>query len=194
MDANPALLAHFPRLASQPAPLLIRHPRRLPRAVYPGFLDPPARVLGRRRGATCSGRAGAGRRLSPGRVRAIDDAPVHAVRPKSIGIASAVVLGLTSVLLFAFGVNLLYLTIRAIRLPKPLPRPLALDDEPFVCVQVPIYNERYVAERVIDAVCALDWPRDRLQVQVLDDSDDDTTNIAGRARRPLAAESRGSSM
>ena len=47
VDANPTLLAHFPQLASKPAPLLIRHPRRLPKAVYPGFLDPPARVLGR---------------------------------------------------------------------------------------------------------------------------------------------------
>ncbi|MDQ6722381.1 MAG: glycosyltransferase, partial [Candidatus Dormibacteraeota bacterium] len=48
------------------------------------------------------------------------------------------------------------------------------------CVQVPIYNERYVAERVLDAVCALDWPRDRFEVQVLDDSDDDTVSIIAR--------------
>src|SRR5207247_11316418 len=49
-----------------------------------------------------------------------------------------------------------------------------------VCVQVPVYNERYVAERVIDAVCAIDWPRDRFEVQVLDDSDDETFRIVAR--------------
>ena len=54
-------------------------------------------------------------------------------------------------------------------------------DFPVVTVQVPLYNERYVAERCIDSVAALDWPRDRLQVQILDDSTDDTTAIA-RAR------------
>lgn len=57
------------------------------------------------------------------------------------------------------------------------PRP-ALDDPPRVTVQLPIYNELYVVERVIDSAVALDWPRDRLQVQVLDDSDDETTQIA----------------
>lgn len=49
---------------------------------------------------------------------------------------------------------------------------------PVVTVQAPMYNERYVAERIIDALAALDWPRDRLQIQILDDSTDDTTAIA----------------
>ena len=83
----------------------------------------------------------------------------------------------TSVLLFAFGLNLLYLTGRAIRLRPPVTRSLVLANEPSVCVQLPIFNERYVAERVLDAVCALDWPQDRLEVQILDDSDDETTPI-----------------
>ncbi len=43
-------------------------------------------------------------------------------------------------------------------------------DLPVVTVQVPLFNEQHVAERVIDAVCTLDWPSDRLQIQVLDDS------------------------
>jgi Glycosyltransferase like family 2 len=58
----------------------------------------------------------------------------------------------------------------------PLP-----DELPIVTVQLPIYNERYVVERLVDAVCALDWPRDRLDIQVLDDSTDDTVALA-RAR------------
>jgi cellulose synthase/poly-beta-1,6-N-acetylglucosamine synthase-like glycosyltransferase len=48
---------------------------------------------------------------------------------------------------------------------------------PRVTVQLPIYNERYVAGRLIDAVARLDYPRDRLEVQVLDDSTDDTSEL-----------------
>lgn len=104
-----------------------------------------------------------------------------------IGYAAVAVLAATSVLLFVFGLNLLYLTVRAVRraclgfAAAPDRRP---GEEEAVCVQVPIYNERYVAERVIDAVCAIDWPRERLEVQVLDDSDDETVRIvAGSVER-----------
>lgn len=48
---------------------------------------------------------------------------------------------------------------------------------PVVTVQLPMRNERHVAERVIRAACALSWPRNRLQIQVLDDSDDDTVGL-----------------
>ncbi len=51
---------------------------------------------------------------------------------------------------------------------------------PAVTVQLPIFNERYVAGRLIEAVCALDYPRDRLEVQVLDDSTDDTRDIVAQ--------------
>lgn len=60
---------------------------------------------------------------------------------------------------------------------------------PLVTVQLPIYNERYVVARLLDAVAALDYPRDRLYVQVLDDSTDDTSDIV--ARRVAAARSGG---
>jgi hypothetical protein len=49
---------------------------------------------------------------------------------------------------------------------------------PSVTVQLPVYNERHVIERLIDAVAALDWPHTQLQIQVLDDSNDDTTALA----------------
>ncbi len=52
---------------------------------------------------------------------------------------------------------------------------------PPVTVQLPIYNERFVVERLINAVAALDYPADRLTIQVLDDSTDDTAGLA-RAR------------
>jgi cellulose synthase/poly-beta-1,6-N-acetylglucosamine synthase-like glycosyltransferase len=62
-----------------------------------------------------------------------------------------------------------------------------LGDFPVVTVQLPIYNERYVVRRLLRAVAALDWPRDRLEIQVLDDSTDDTSEAtaeeAARLRR-----------
>jgi len=48
---------------------------------------------------------------------------------------------------------------------------------PVVTVQLPLYNEMYVARRLVDAVCALDWPREKLDIQVLDDSTDETVAI-----------------
>jgi cellulose synthase/poly-beta-1,6-N-acetylglucosamine synthase-like glycosyltransferase len=69
-------------------------------------------------------------------------------------------------------------------------RPLPAEPEvfPAVAVQLPLYNERYVAERAILAAGALDYPRDRLEIQILDDSTDDTGAIADRAAARLRAE------
>jgi len=52
---------------------------------------------------------------------------------------------------------------------------------PRVLVQVPVYNEPAVVVRVIEAVAALDYPRDRLEIQVLDDSTDETVALVDRA-------------
>lgn len=49
---------------------------------------------------------------------------------------------------------------------------------PVVTVQVPVYNEFHVIERVVDAVAALDYPHDRLYIQILDDSTDETVQLA----------------
>ncbi|MCA9950223.1 MAG: glycosyltransferase [Anaerolineales bacterium] len=51
-------------------------------------------------------------------------------------------------------------------------------DLPLVTVQLPIYNERFVVGRLIETAVALDYPPDKLQIQVVDDSTDDTTEIA----------------
>jgi cellulose synthase/poly-beta-1,6-N-acetylglucosamine synthase-like glycosyltransferase/mono/diheme cytochrome c family protein len=63
-----------------------------------------------------------------------------------------------------------------------LPEPL-----PLVTVQLPLYNERYVARRLLEAVSAFDYPRDRLEIQILDDSTDDTTEIVTAAAGELRA-------
>ena len=45
---------------------------------------------------------------------------------------------------------------------------------PFVTIQLPIFNEQFVIERLIEACCRLEYPRDRFEIQVLDDSTDET--------------------
>ena len=48
---------------------------------------------------------------------------------------------------------------------------------PTITIQLPIYNEKYVAARLLDAVCSMDYPKEKMCIQVLDDSDDDTYDI-----------------
>src|SRR6188474_3688335 len=69
--------------------------------------------------------------------------------------------------------------------PKPGP---ALSPTPVVTLQLPLYNEMYVADRLIESVCAIDYPRELLEIQVLDDSTDETRAIAKLAVRRYAAQ------
>jgi len=73
------------------------------------------------------------------------------------------------------------------KVPSPTLPPLASDQLPRVTIQLPIYNEMYVADRLIDAVCEMEYPRELLEIQVLDDSTDETTDIAELAVRRHAA-------
>jgi cellulose synthase/poly-beta-1,6-N-acetylglucosamine synthase-like glycosyltransferase len=70
---------------------------------------------------------------------------------------------------------------------QPVP-PSRFDTLPTVTIQLPIYNEMYVVDRLIDAVCRIDYPRDRLEIQVLDDSTDETREIAELAVRRHAVQ------
>lgn len=88
-------------------------------------------------------------------------------------------------ILALYGLHRLALVLSYRRHDEPDVAPLSLTDRPpaewpSVTVQLPIFNERFVAERLIDAVCALEYPRARLEIQVLDDSTDDTRRIAGQ--------------
>jgi cellulose synthase/poly-beta-1,6-N-acetylglucosamine synthase-like glycosyltransferase len=70
------------------------------------------------------------------------------------------------------------------------PVPHVADDQwPMVTVQLPFYNEMYVVERLIDAIADFDYPKDKLEIQILDDSTDETEQIAELAARRL--ESKG---
>ena len=52
------------------------------------------------------------------------------------------------------------------------------DDMPRVTVQLPIFNEQYVVDRLLDAVCRLEYPQEKLDIQLLDDSTDETIEVA----------------
>ena len=54
------------------------------------------------------------------------------------------------------------------------------EELPKVTIQLPVFNERFVIGRLVDAATQLDYPADKLQIQVIDDSTDDTTEIAGK--------------
>lgn len=88
---------------------------------------------------------------------------------------------LFAIWLALYGAHALVLTVLYVRHrrdPGAAPHAGASTDLPSVTVQVPIYNEQHVVERVIDSVAALDYPRERLEIQILDDSDDETTPLA----------------
>ncbi|HEY9467825.1 MAG TPA: cellulose synthase family protein [Vicinamibacterales bacterium] len=70
------------------------------------------------------------------------------------------------------------------RIPVPAGK---LEAWPAVTIQLPIYNEMYVADRLIDAVCQIEYPRELLEIQVLDDSTDETRSVAEQAVRRNAA-------
>ncbi|MBE62313.1 MAG: histidine kinase, partial [Flammeovirgaceae bacterium] len=76
-----------------------------------------------------------------------------------------------------FSLEQLYLAILYKRAKKSESKSPELNSYPKVTVQLPVYNEKYVVQRLIDSVCSLDYPLDRLEIQVLDDSTDETIEI-----------------
>jgi cellulose synthase/poly-beta-1,6-N-acetylglucosamine synthase-like glycosyltransferase len=69
-------------------------------------------------------------------------------------------------------------------IPKPKGR---FESLPTVTIQLPMYNEKHVAGRIIEKTCRIDYPGDKLQIQVLDDSTDETSDIARRTVEKMAA-------
>ena len=56
--------------------------------------------------------------------------------------------------------------------------PQQFADLPQITVQLPIFNEQYVVARLVDTICRLQYPKDKLEIQVLDDSTDETVQVA----------------
>jgi cellulose synthase/poly-beta-1,6-N-acetylglucosamine synthase-like glycosyltransferase len=81
--------------------------------------------------------------------------------------------------IFGYGLSQLHLVWLSRRFyKKPTTQKALQQDLPFVSIQLPVFNERYVIERLIDAVAAIDWPKDKFEIQVLDDSTDDSFELA----------------
>lgn len=84
-------------------------------------------------------------------------------------------------ILFVFGLHgfIMIYYYNKYRDVKPIPK--EKPEEPFVTIQLPLYNEMYVVERLINSVCEIDYPKDKLEIQVLDDSTDETVAIVANA-------------
>ena len=106
------------------------------------------------------------------------DCELHHTREKMALLLLQVVYSLAALLLSVYALNSLvtiwlYWRHRYDAFPCP-----PLLKVPTVTVQLPIYNELYVVARLIKSITCLEYPRDKLQIQILDDSTDETTNIA----------------
>ncbi|HET8720132.1 MAG TPA: cellulose synthase family protein [Candidatus Nitrosotenuis sp.] len=83
----------------------------------------------------------------------------------------------SAMLLTAYTFNFYYLAILSIRRKDKYK--MVHNGTPAITIQLPIYNERYVATRLVKSVCEMDYPKDKMKIMVLDDSDDDTVEIIG---------------
>src|SRR5688572_27282859 len=92
------------------------------------------------------------------------------------------------VILAVYGWHRYYLVYLYMKNKGRMPVPAGVQESlPTVTIQLPIYNEMYVADRLIDAVCQIEYPRELLEIQVLDDSTDETRSVANQAVRRNAA-------
>lgn len=92
-------------------------------------------------------------------------------------------------ILFVFGCHgfIMIFYHRKYKEQTPVPKQDTFPEE-MVTIQLPLFNELYVVERLIDSVCEIDYPKDKLEIQVLDDSTDETVEIVARAVARKAAE------
>jgi len=95
-------------------------------------------------------------------------------------ILSAYIISLTILFFFgSHGFNMIYYYFKTFnkRTEDLDEKDFIMDEYPVVTVQIPLYNEQYVITRLIDSVLRLDYPKDKLEIQILDDSTDETTQI-----------------
>ena len=102
-----------------------------------------------------------------------------------------VIYGLCLVLIFFYSVIQLSLAVAYVKNRKKqqsrVTPPFDLANAPKVTVQLPMFNEMYVAERIIETCAEMDYPRDKFQIQVLDDSTDETKDIIANKCAEVAA-------
>ena len=91
--------------------------------------------------------------------------------------------------LSAYGIHRYCILFLYLKHSRRKPQPKARFEElPLVTVQLPVFNEMYVVRRLLDSVAALDYPKEKLQIQILDDSTDDTTRICEEEAARLRAQ------
>ncbi|MBK6847985.1 MAG: glycosyltransferase [Proteobacteria bacterium] len=105
-----------------------------------------------------------------------------------LGLITAYLAVLLALAFFGFHRTLLVWLFYRHKKRVPVPQREYADHElPRVTVQCPLFNEMYVAERLLEAVALMDYPRDRIEIQVLDDSTDETQGICRRKVDDLKA-------
>jgi len=85
---------------------------------------------------------------------------------------------ISAIIIIAYTLNFYYLTFLSVRRKEVLTTKEM--GTPSVTIQLPIYNEKYVAKRLVDAVCGLDYPKDKMKIMILDDSDDETVELLAK--------------
>ncbi|CAH0997335.1 hypothetical protein EMA8858_03466 [Emticicia aquatica] len=92
------------------------------------------------------------------------------------------------VFIFSYSLVQLSLIINYLSRKKLISKHLSTSDNlPFVTIQLPVYNELYVVERLIDAIAAFDYPKNRFEIQILDDSTDETVDIIAQKTKEIQA-------
>lgn len=98
------------------------------------------------------------------------------------------IVSLTILFFFSFhGFTMIYLYFKTYgkRTEDLKPEDFNLKEFPFVTIQIPLFNERYVILRLINACIRMEYPKDRIEFQILDDSTDDSTEIIAKHIEPL---------
>ena len=85
---------------------------------------------------------------------------------------------ISAIIIIAYTLNFYYLTFLSVRRKEVFTTKEM--GTPTVTIQLPIYNEKYVAKRLVDAVCGLDYPKDKMKIMILDDSDDETVELLAK--------------
>jgi cellulose synthase/poly-beta-1,6-N-acetylglucosamine synthase-like glycosyltransferase len=90
-------------------------------------------------------------------------------------------------ILFIFGAHGFVMVYHYYRHRNEVEGDLPLNETPMVTIQLPLYNEMYVVRRLIDASCAIEYPKDKIEIQVLDDSTDETVDLVASIVREKQA-------
>jgi len=101
----------------------------------------------------------------------------------SVSITVLIIFAICMGFIFLYSLVQLSLIINYLKAKKKVRKEIsAINEEelPVITVQLPIYNELYVVERLIECVCNFDYPKDKLEIQVLDDSDDESVDVIAK--------------